>query len=123
MIFFFKQKTAYELRICDWSSDVCSSDLADLLQRIPASQVGLGHQRQPVVDFPGGAEGVDAGQGQPGARGAGDVGAAGGDERGGAGHVERRRAADVVLDLGAVRVKEEERGFGKACVSTRSSRW
>src|SRR3546814_14707475 len=27
--FFFKQKTAYELRISDWSSDVCSSDLLD----------------------------------------------------------------------------------------------
>src|SRR3546814_14304531 len=27
-MFFFKQKTAYELRISDWSSDVCSSDLA-----------------------------------------------------------------------------------------------
>src|SRR3546814_5007796 len=26
-IFFFKQKTAYEMRISDWSSDVCSSDL------------------------------------------------------------------------------------------------
>src|SRR3546814_14540975 len=31
MFFFFKQKTAYEMRISDWSSDVCSSDLqADL---------------------------------------------------------------------------------------------
>src|SRR3546814_5569373 len=29
MFFFFKQKTAYELRISDWSSDVCSSDLND----------------------------------------------------------------------------------------------
>src|SRR3546814_6644267 len=28
IIFFFKQKTAYELRISDWSSDVCSSDLS-----------------------------------------------------------------------------------------------
>src|SRR3546814_1601473 len=28
MCFFFKQKTAYEVRISDWSSDVCSSDLA-----------------------------------------------------------------------------------------------
>src|SRR3546814_3809236 len=28
--FFFKQKTAYEMRISDWSSDVCSSDLPDL---------------------------------------------------------------------------------------------
>src|SRR3546814_6757823 len=29
IIFFFKQKTAYEMRISDWSSDVCSSDLAN----------------------------------------------------------------------------------------------
>src|SRR3546814_4847029 len=29
--FFFRQKTAYELRISDWSSDVCSSDLQSLL--------------------------------------------------------------------------------------------
>src|SRR3546814_19123385 len=28
LLFFFKQKTAYEMRISDWSSDVCSSDLA-----------------------------------------------------------------------------------------------
>ena len=27
MFFFFKQKTAYEIKECDWSSDVCSSDL------------------------------------------------------------------------------------------------
>src|SRR3546814_8200676 len=27
LVFFFKQKTAYEMRISDWSSDVCSSDL------------------------------------------------------------------------------------------------
>jgi len=27
VLFFFKQKTAYEIRNCDWSSDVCSSDL------------------------------------------------------------------------------------------------
>src|SRR3546814_10046153 len=27
VVFFFKQKTAYEVRISDWSSDVCSSDL------------------------------------------------------------------------------------------------
>src|SRR3546814_4006630 len=27
VVFFFKQKTAYEMRISDWSSDVCSSDL------------------------------------------------------------------------------------------------
>src|SRR3546814_18962839 len=31
--FFFKQKTAYEMRISDWSSDVCSSDLVDVAAR------------------------------------------------------------------------------------------
>src|SRR3546814_9291695 len=31
VFFFFKQKTAYEMRISDWSSDVCSSDLFKLL--------------------------------------------------------------------------------------------
>src|SRR3546814_9311850 len=37
-MFFFKQKTAYEMRISDWSSDVCSSDLHD----IDAHQHGIG---------------------------------------------------------------------------------
>src|SRR3546814_2405000 len=35
-IFFFKQKTAYEMRISDWSSDVCSSDLAEFRRVILA---------------------------------------------------------------------------------------
>src|SRR3546814_1295427 len=35
VFFFFKQKTAYEMRISDWSSDVCSSDLA--FQQTPIS--------------------------------------------------------------------------------------
>src|SRR3546814_6973139 len=43
--FFFKQKTAYEMRISDWSSDVCSSDLledADLLEVLEAAHAGGG---------------------------------------------------------------------------------
>src|SRR3546814_2346075 len=32
-VFFFKQKTAYEMRISDWSSDVCSSDLVIVVDR------------------------------------------------------------------------------------------
>src|SRR3546814_8484964 len=32
-VFFFKQKTAYEMRISDWSSDLCSSDLDDPFER------------------------------------------------------------------------------------------
>src|SRR5213596_3974000 len=35
--FFFKQKTAYEIRPCDWSSDVCSSDLSSWATRRPPS--------------------------------------------------------------------------------------
>src|SRR3546814_7378848 len=35
--FFFKQKTAYELRISDWSSDVCSSDLPEAEQAVVAA--------------------------------------------------------------------------------------
>src|SRR3546814_8247727 len=34
-VFFFKQKTAYEVRISDWSSDVCSSDLAERRRALP----------------------------------------------------------------------------------------
>src|SRR3546814_5247517 len=33
IFFFFKQKTAYDMRISDWSSDVCSSDLHNLGHR------------------------------------------------------------------------------------------
>src|SRR3546814_1823558 len=33
VFFFFKQKTAYEMRISDWSSDVCSSDLVERRMR------------------------------------------------------------------------------------------
>src|SRR3546814_8434076 len=33
LFFFFKQKTAYEMRISDWSSDVCSSDLDETFLR------------------------------------------------------------------------------------------
>src|SRR3546814_3495801 len=43
-LFFFKQKTAYELRISDWSSDVCSSDLGPT-----ARLVSTGHAAQPAT--------------------------------------------------------------------------
>src|SRR3546814_9014987 len=38
LFFFFKQKTAYEMRISDWSSDVCSSDLLGDLRSPRRSQ-------------------------------------------------------------------------------------
>src|SRR3546814_10224907 len=45
LFFFFKQKTAYEMRISDWSSDVCSSDL--LLQRLRQGMSLLGIEGEP----------------------------------------------------------------------------
>src|SRR3546814_2342380 len=53
LFFFFKQKTAYEMRISGWSSDVCSSDL-EIVQiilpppRVPAPGRAAEHRR-PVV--------------------------------------------------------------------------
>src|SRR3546814_3255407 len=40
--FFFKQKTAYEMRISDWSSDVCSSDLHSVVPAKAGIQFGRG---------------------------------------------------------------------------------
>src|SRR3546814_425484 len=69
--FFFKQKTAYEMRISDWSSDVCSSDL-EVRERQPADihrlrlmgvvlEVGL-VRRSPFLV---GRDHFDAGQPKP----------------------------------------------------------
>src|SRR3546814_4609444 len=43
-ILFFKQKTAYDMRISDWSSDVCSSDLCEVIV------VQDGHRRSFFID-------------------------------------------------------------------------
>src|SRR3546814_4383427 len=54
-MFFFKQKTAYEMRISDWSSDVCSSDLvcndSRILKIIRAFQRRLRASHQFALDF------------------------------------------------------------------------
>src|SRR3546814_1579777 len=44
VLFFFKQKTAYEMRISDWSSDVCSSDLLGELLVELLLKLGAGHR-------------------------------------------------------------------------------
>src|SRR3546814_8402438 len=51
VFFFFKQKTAYEMRISDWSSDVCSSDLFDARLDHPrlGREVGAGGE---IADQP-----------------------------------------------------------------------
>src|SRR3546814_995086 len=51
-IFFFKQKTAYEMRISDWSSDVCSSDLVDQDNKFwQATFVRMREMMRSVIDF------------------------------------------------------------------------
>ena len=47
--FFFKQKTAYEIKECDWSSDVCSSDLLPQAHGTDADYAG---GRQPTSAYP-----------------------------------------------------------------------
>src|SRR3546814_18448652 len=48
LFFFFKQKTAYEMRISDWSSDVCSSDLIKIIQAaaVDANHCNFGPLKQ-----------------------------------------------------------------------------
>src|SRR3546814_1870742 len=59
--FFFKQKTAYDMRISDWSSDVCSSDLAR--PRPAGRRAGgefLARHDRPAWHRPGGAPGTES---------------------------------------------------------------
>src|SRR3546814_3372700 len=52
-VFFFKQKTAYEMRISDWSSDVCSSDLlnANIPQNDKVRLLWRGDNRISITPF------------------------------------------------------------------------
>src|SRR3546814_14861139 len=88
VVFFFKQKTAYEMRISDWSSDVCSSDLLSL-------EVGA----VPVVD-PVGDAAIDHPEPEHAADGDGQGGAVGRcpGEAHGVGHGGALTAHDDVLD-------------------------
>src|SRR3546814_13998930 len=71
VFFFFKQKTAYEMRISDWSSDVCSSDLPDAAQPGSARVTDPARARGPRPDGAGAVEWIDrrAPHGDPGRRG------------------------------------------------------
>src|SRR3546814_6440958 len=67
LIFFFKQKTAYEMRISDWSSDVCSSDLVLWTLDAPdgvAATAAIAGGRVFVADLSGDLRCVDRGTGE-----------------------------------------------------------
>src|SRR3546814_1518068 len=58
VFFFFKQKTAYEMRISDWSSDVCSSDLIVPVDQ-DAGGAGDGGQVDDMIGRAAGGEQAD----------------------------------------------------------------
>src|SRR3546814_1713375 len=63
VIFFFKQKTAYEMRISDWSSDVCSSDLGASRHSHRRARAARAARCGPVLSPPGGLKHrLDAGE-------------------------------------------------------------
>src|SRR3546814_6618632 len=58
LFFFFKQKTAYEMRISDWSSDVCSSDLLKI-QREALKKEKDAESRQRLADLESAIEALE----------------------------------------------------------------
>src|SRR3546814_2458016 len=95
VLFFFKQKTAYEMRISDWSSDVCSSDLdAIMVVRSRESRHG--------------GIALHCASSRPQHR-----------SQGLCRHERGTAPAPMADDAG----RSEERRVGKECVSTCRSRW
>src|SRR3546814_5395461 len=98
-VFFFKQKTAYEMRISDWSSDVCSSDLIRAGCRSARCLEPLEAESLAVL-----IKGLRAGQAATAA-------------------VQNISAGFVNLESKCWYSRSEERRVGKECVSTCRSRW
>src|SRR3546814_14926853 len=100
MFFYCKQNTSYEMRISDWSSDVCSSDLKAGVQ-----SVGKRALRGYALD--------------PGFR----RGSRNGDDRLADDFFFRHPALVSGSMAGPIRQRSEESRVGKGCVSTCRSRW
>src|SRR3546814_10964409 len=137
MFFLFKQKTAYEMRISDWSSDVCSSDLGTVDHKgqvVP--QPGHGHEEGLLIGqiaLPAIHDGNASIRRQPlrhmGIERVSEVKppehwigalqlvaqASGGDHS--------HSSAFDRLDLCLISIRSEERRLGKECVSTCNTRW
>src|SRR3546814_10597195 len=111
LVFFFKQKTAYEMRISDWSSDVCSSDLifGPVVTIIPYEDDEDAIRIANDTDY-----GLSA--------------VVSGDPAKAKAFVPRLRAGMVYVNAGNPDPslpfgRSEERRVGKECVSTCRSRW
>src|SRR3546814_19486839 len=124
LFFFFKQKTAYEMRISDWSSDVCSSDLNE--GRDGHAAIGVSARRPHRIGPPSpqrrssrsgdGASWTSLFTGDPDDRPRSRVPAH---------HPPRRALPCRRSGRGAAelsRLSSEERRVGKECVSTCRSR-
>src|SRR3546814_10684281 len=100
MFFLFKQKTAYEMRISDWSSDVCSSDLFVTRNTLVAGQsIELSLEEGPFSQL----------HGRWVFKALGDKAC--------------KISLDLTFDYAGPLVRSEERRVGKACVSTCRHRW
>src|SRR3546814_4969196 len=112
VFFFFKQKTAYEMRISDWSSDVCSSDLVTLNHWVRGSSPW---RRTIITDL------------EPGALRRARLVSPGGQSGSGASGTKRGTHCALVERAPSpearARRRSEGRRVGKECVGTCRSRW
>src|SRR3546814_9053901 len=95
VFFFFKQKTAYEMRISDWSSDVCSSDLRKVRTVIADADTTFQMEQGPLMSK----------------------------TRTYVAYPDKFRIDATVAGAQVIQVRSEERRVGKECVSTCRSRW
>src|SRR3546814_4643206 len=96
LCFFFKQKTAYEMRISDWSSDVCSSDLRVNSATTVSELINDDRFLRVLAN----------------ANGFGDLFS-----------TDKQKLKDILTSDLSDPARSEERRVGKECVSTCRSRW
>src|SRR3546814_1126980 len=108
VVFFFKQKTAYEMRISDWSSDVCSSDLFTFV--CPTEIAAFGRLNEEFADRDAQLLGLSIDSEFVHLAWKRD-------------HEDLRDLAIPMLSDVKRELRSEERRVGKECVSTCRSRW
>src|SRR3546814_19308224 len=119
-VFFFKQKTAYEMRISDWSSDVCSSDLTDAVGNVEevTSVRGALKCERTVGLSPVASGSYARSRNEQASRQRSDV-----DTVTASAGIAYAQPSLGTLSLFATLTRSEERRVGKECVSTCRTRW